>query len=161
MPDVKPYGPGKRIRLDRALYKAANRVYFLTIGAYQRREFFCQDDLNECVLDALAGQAATSECRVFTYCLMPNHLHFLVSPERDGASVLTFVDRFKGKSTNRSWSSGHQGKLWEPRCYDHIVRKDEDLAEIARYILENPVRKGLCACAEAWPWSGQMNPLPL
>ena len=161
MPDSKPYGPGKKIRLDRTLYEAANRAYFLTIGAYQGRKLFCRDDLNQCVLDVLAEQAATSGCRVFSYCLMPDHLHFLVSPDRDGVSVLTFADRFKGKSTNRSWSVGHQGKLWEPRYHDHIVRKNEDLAEIARYILNNPVRKGLCDCAEAWTWSGQMNPLPL
>jgi putative transposase len=92
---------------------------------------------------------------------MPDHLHFLVSPRQDGISVLTFTDQLKGKATNRSWKAGWQGKLWQPRYYDHVIRTDESLVAIARYIVENPVRKGFVARAEDWPWSGQMNPLPL
>jgi len=91
---------------------------------------------------------------------MPDHLHFLVSPGEDGASVLSFTEQYKGKTTNESWRFDWQGKLWQPRYYDHIVRDDEDLVLIARYILDNPVRKGLVKHAEDWPWSGQMNPLP-
>jgi putative transposase len=56
---------------------------------------------------------------------------------------------------------GRQGKLWQPRYFDHIVRAEEDLRAIAEYILNNPVRKGLVERAENWPWSGHMNPLPL
>ena len=92
---------------------------------------------------------------------MPDHLHFLPSPRADGISVLTFTNQYKGKATNRSWAVGWQGKLWQPRYYDHIVRQEESLRMIAEYILDNPVRQGLVARAEDWPWSGHMNPLPI
>ncbi|MCB0239817.1 MAG: hypothetical protein KDH08_14500, partial [Anaerolineae bacterium] len=78
-----------------------------------------------------------------------------------GVSVLTFANRFKGSSTNQSWAVGWQGKLWQRGCWDHIVRTEESLLAIAQYILDNPVRKGVVARAEDWPWSGHMNPLPL
>ncbi len=68
---------------------------------------------------------------------------------------------YKGKATNRSWTVGWHGKLWQPRYFDHIVRADEDLRAIAGYILNNSVRKGLVECAEDWPWSGNMNSLSL
>ncbi len=33
--------------------------------------------------------------------------------------------------------------LWQPSYYDHILRKDEAITDIAQYIFDNPVRKGL------------------
>jgi REP element-mobilizing transposase RayT len=78
----------------------------------------------------------------------------------DGVSVLRFTDQYKGKATNRSWTAGWRGKLWQPRYYDHIVRAEEDLYRIAEYIVNNPVRKRLTVCPEDWPWSGYLNPLP-
>jgi putative transposase len=92
---------------------------------------------------------------------MPDHLHFLACPREDGASVLTFTDRYKGRVTNRSWTLGWQGKLWQPRYFDHIVRTDESLIAIAEYILNNPVRKHLVEQAEDWQWGSHANPLPI
>ncbi len=91
---------------------------------------------------------------------MPNHLHFLVKPNEDGRSVLDFTDQLKGKSTNASWKVVWRGKLWQRDYYDHVVRGNESLTAIARYILNNPVRKGLVAAAEEWAWGGQLNELP-
>ena len=76
-------------------------------------------------------------------------------------STLKFTDRYKGKTTNQSWTFGWRGKLWQPRYYDHIVRAEEDLRAIAEYILNNPVRKGLAERAADWPWGGSMEPLPI
>jgi putative transposase len=161
MPWTKPYHPPRNQRLDPKLYALSNQVYFITLRADRRQSPFVQAALNQLLLDVLVEEQGRQNCSVFTYCLMPDHLHFLISPRQDGTSVLTFTDRFKGKATNRSWKVGWQGRLWQPRYYDHVVRTDESLVAIARYILDNPVRKGLVACAEEWPWSGQMNPLPL
>jgi putative transposase len=161
MPWNKPYHPPRNQRLDLELYTLANRVYFMTICAHLQQIPFIRDDLNRLILDTLREEQERQNCAIFTYCLMPDHLHFLVSPCQDGISVLTFTDQYKGKATNRSWTLGWRGKLWQPRYYDHIVRAEEDLRAIAEYIFYNPVRKNLVAHAEDWPWSGQMNPLPL
>jgi hypothetical protein len=34
-------------------------------------------------------------------------------------------------------------RVWQPGFHDHAVRREEDLAELARYIIENPVRARL------------------
>jgi len=161
MPWNKPYRPSNNQRLDTALYSCADRVYFMTIRAYRNQSPFVCDDLNQLILNILREEEQRQNCIVFTYCLMPDHLHFLVSPGQDGISVLTFTDQYKGKTTHCSWAVGCHGKLWQPRYYDHIVRAEEDLRAIAEYILNNPVRKGLVERAEEWPWSGHLNPLPL
>lgn len=161
MPWTKPYHPPRNQRLDPELYTYANRVYFITVRAYRNQSPFVTAALNAHTLDVLRNEQSRLRCEVFTYCLMPDHLHFLVSPCEDGVSVLTFTDQYKGKATNGSWQFGWRGKLWQPRYYDHIVRNDESLLEIAQYILDDPVRKGLVERAEDWPWSGHMNPLPV
>ena len=91
---------------------------------------------------------------------MPDPIHFLTSPKNDGLSVLTFTNRYKGKTTNRSWKLGWRGKLWQQRYYDHIVRTDENLHDIGLYILNNPLRKELVSKSDEWPWCGQISPLP-
>ncbi|MBI4670259.1 MAG: transposase [Chloroflexi bacterium] len=133
----------------------------MTIRAYINHVPFCRDDLNDALIDLLREEQERQRCNVYTYCLMPDHLHFLVSPRVDGISALTFTDQYKGKATNTSWKFGCQGKLWQPRYFDHIVRSEESLGAISEYILDNPVRKGLVTKREDWKWSGLMNPLPL
>jgi putative transposase len=160
MPWNKPYCLSSNQRLSDELYTRANQLYFFTIRAYAEKSPFVLHDLNKQVLDVLREEQERQGCSIFTYCLMPDHIHFLVSPKIDGISVLKFTDQYKGKATNRSWTAAWRGKLWQPRYYDHIVRSEENLYHIAEYILHNPVRKMLVVCPEDWPWSGCMNPLP-
>ena len=91
------------------------------------------------------------------YCLMPDHLHFVAGPDRDGCSVLTFVERFKGKTTNANWSLGWSGVLWQRRFHDHVLRGAEPLDDIQNYTLDNPVRAGLVEEQTDWPWAGIHN----
>jgi putative transposase len=158
---TKPYQPPVNQRLDPALYMDPNRVVFITISAYQRTAPFNNPELNTAIIDCLKSEQTRNRCQIFTYCLMPDHLHYLISPLENGVSTLVFTDQFKGKTTNLSWKHGWHGKLWQPRSYDHIVRAEEDLRAIAQYILNNPVRKELISRAEDWQWSGELNPLPL
>ncbi len=161
MPWDKPYQPAENQRLDPELYTHAGWVYFMTIRAYKDQSSFVRHDLNRLMLDVLREEAQRQNCMVLVYCLMPDHLHFLVSPQQEGTSALTFTEQYKGKSTNQSWTVSWRGKLWQPRYYDHIVRAEEDLDAIAEYILNNPVRRKLVEHAEDWPWGGYMNPLAL
>lgn len=160
MPWTKPYRPPANPRLDPDLYQDPSSVCFITIRAYGNQSAFVLPALNARVIDLLREEQERQRCRVFVYCLMPAHLHFLVSPNEEGVSILQFVDRYKGRATNESWKCGWKGRLWQPRHYDHVVRGDEDLGAIALYLMQNPVRRGLVERSEDWPWGGQMNPLP-
>lgn len=115
-------------------------------------------------------------CKVFVYCLMPDHLHFLCSvgacPCKDYAhkglhyidtvpSIIDFINQFKGKSTTIAWKYGIKGNLWQKRWYDHILRKDEDVRNIGEYILQNPVRRGLVEHAYEYPYCGHLDEFDL
>jgi hypothetical protein len=44
--------------------------------------------------------------------------------------------------------------LWQRSYYDHILREDEDVVGVARYVLENPVRAGLVTEVIQYPFHG-------
>ncbi len=155
-----PHKPRNK-RLPREIYQKQGIVWFITIRAYLFQSPFVRNDLNQMIIDTLTETSTTYQCHIFVYCLMPDHLHLLASPREQDASVLTFIERFKGKTTNQSWRLGWKGTLWQPNFYDHGLRKEENFREIANYILQNPVRKGLAESPEKWPWSGMMEPWPL
>lgn len=149
-----PYKPASNRRLDADLYARSGQPVFITVRAYLDAAPFRDPDRCKMAVDLLLEEGARSDCRIVAYCLMPDHLHFIASPNRDGVSVLSFTERYKGKTTNQSWKLGWRGKLWQPRFYDHIVRSDERLEQIVEYILRNPERKGLVSPGGAWSWSG-------
>ena len=154
-------------RLPEWSYCNPERYVFVTVRATQGTSPFAKilksevhrptvifnHGLSKLVLDQLKLCKLKYECDVFIACLMPDHLHLLTRPKHSGANVMTFMDRFKGISTNSSWSLGWKGRLWQPRSFDHVVRHDESLEEKANYIVANPVRTGFVEAWEDWPYT--------
>lgn len=60
---------------------------------------------------------------------------------------------FKQKTTYRARRAG-KDFAWQKDFYDHIIRAAEDYGAQVRYILRNPVRRGLCERWEDWPYKG-------
>ncbi len=87
---------------------------------------------------------------VIGYVLMPEHVHLLVSePERD--TLATALKAIKQSVARRQVKTG--GRFWQERYYDFNVRTAKKRVEKLRYIHRNPVRRGLVAKPEDWPWS--------
>jgi putative transposase len=94
-----------------------------------------------------------SGCRVHAYVLMTNHVHLLVTPRRPEAiaAAMQSVGRRYVQHFNR-WR-GRTGTLWEGRYKAAVIETDEYLLACYRYIERNPVRAGMVATPEAYPWS--------
>jgi REP element-mobilizing transposase RayT len=102
---------------------------------------------------------------------MPDHLHFLAGTS-EGGDLLSLMHSFKQKTgwwfKNHYAAGGlkasptlrkHRPALWQKSYYDHILRREEDIGDVIRYIVENPVRGGLVDRAEDYPFAGTF-PLP-
>jgi len=139
-------------RLPRDAYTESGRPSFITVRAYRRQRPFTRQEINDAIVGELLAERTRSRCDLYAFCLMPDHLHVLAAPRMDGASVLRFVDRFKGLSTSISWQLGWHGKLWQPRYYDHVLRSDEQLDRVCEYIVANPVRAGLAEDPAGYRW---------
>jgi putative transposase len=49
--------------------------------------------------------------------------------------------------------------VWQSDTFDHILRSGESYSEKWNYVRMNPVRAGLAAAPEDWPWQGEITPL--
>lgn len=91
------------------------------------------------------------------YCLMPNHYHWLIRQDGDQRAGLLPQRVFNSytKAYNRRY--GHSGTLFEGNYKAVAVESDEHLLHLCRYIHINPVKDGIVADVEAWPYSNYLE----
>jgi putative transposase len=145
----------KRIRLKEFSYKGPYR-YFLTICCHERNEYFTDADLVMKMLELLKATAVQEGFYVWAYCFMPDHLHLLIEGKGEDADMKGFVSLFKQK-TGLRFSSNRGMKLWEENYHEHILRKEEETPQVARYIFENPVRKRIVEDYTSYPYLGSFQ----
>ena len=120
-------------------------------GNRRERTFF-EDGDYALYLDLLSQAAARSQVSIWSYCLMPNHVHIIAVPGDEDGRRRTFrhVHRhYTGYINARMRVTGH---LWQGR-FSSVAMDEAHLVSALRYVALNPVRARLCDRAEDWPWS--------
>jgi REP element-mobilizing transposase RayT len=105
-------------------------------------------------LHFLDGDKYALDC----FCVMSNHAHVLFTPLEKAEGTYVALPRImhslKGfTAVSANGVLGRTGAFWEHESYDHVVRDEAELNRIRRYVLYNPVKAGLVAAPEDWPWS--------
>jgi putative transposase len=92
--------------------------------------------------------------RVLAYCLMPNHWHFALWPEKDG-DLSRFLQRLTNTHTQR-WQRAKNkvgyGHLYQGRFKSFPVETDDHFYTLVRYVERNALRANLVEAAESWRW---------
>ena len=110
------------------------------------------------IADAIAGTLhwhhQQRNLDLLCYCIMPNHVHLVAVPLRPELplhQIIKSVKTYSAKQVNAHL--GRTGRFWQREYYDHVVRNEKELRNIIAYVLENPVKAGLCETWEQWPYS--------
>jgi len=82
---------------------------------------------------------------------MPDHLHLLVIAKQ--TNIIDLLDRWKSFTTNLLHGIGLRGPVWQRSFHDHALRREEAMRQVAEYIINNPVRRGLVAEWQDYPYS--------
>ena len=100
----------------------------------------------------LAKYCRKYKLAIISYCLMPNHVHFIAIPgeryslaKACGTAHTQYARYFNRKT-------GARGHLWQERFFSSVLDQRHLLAA-ARYIERNPVRAGMVKEAWEWEWS--------
>lgn len=120
-------------------------------GNGRQQTFFNNGDYRA-YRDLLARHCAGHGVAVWSWVLMPNHVHLILVPEsEDGLrAALSRVHRaYAGRIHAREQRSGH---FWQGR-YGCVAMDDAHLVAALRYIALNPVRARLVRRAGDWRWS--------
>jgi putative transposase len=142
-------------RLQDFAYRGCYR-YFVTIRSESFKHHFVNDEVLAKVIELLKSTADQEGFSVWAYCFMPDHAHLLVEGKHDNADMKHFVALFKQKSGY--WFKRTYGvKLWAPNYHEHVLRNDEATMAVARYIIQNPVRKGMVDDCSNYPYSGSFE----
>ena len=96
--------------------------------------------------------------RLLAWTVMPNHVHvvFHPLPGRELEDILHSWKSFTSKEANKILQ--RSGRFWQREYHDHLVRDQEDLYRVIRYVANNPKKAGL----RDWPWVEVLysNPAP-
>ncbi len=118
-------------------------TYHLTARGNRRQPIFRSEIDHEVLLDVLARVVRALEWRVRSYCLMPNHFHLVVMIEHPNLSL--GMQRLNGRYAQLfNQRYGLSGHLFQGRFHSVLIEREEHLLELARYVVLNPVRAGLC-----------------
>ena len=154
-PHFKTWSKSRSIRLKDFDYASPGVAYHITIGTSQKQNFFTKPSINKLVISALKDSSELYGYKLIAYCLMPDHLHILAQAGEKPKDLREFVRGFKsfcsvatGVATNKATNN----KLWQRGFHEHILRKEENMEDIAEYILNNPIRKGLVQDSGQYKW---------
>ncbi len=120
-------------------------------GNRRQKTFFSDDDYREYIMH-IAAAKADSGTDIWAWCLMPNHVHLIVVPERCDSLSALFADAHRRYTRYINFREGWRGHLWQGRFHSCVMDERHLLAAI-RYVELNPVTAGLCRQPEDWPWS--------
>jgi putative transposase len=100
----------------------------------------------------LAEQCARREVEVWAYCLMPNHVHLILTPADPAGLALAIGETHRRYTSFINARQGWTGHLFQSR-FASVVMDEAHLIAAARYVAMNPVRAQLAARPQDWPWS--------
>jgi REP element-mobilizing transposase RayT len=126
----------RKHRLPADCYSLSDCEYFFTLCARHKGTPFTEPELAVAVVESLLWRKEQHHWRLYTLCLMPDHLHFLLSLEPHQVSyinggargilpegILNQVAGFKSFTTTQVWwKQGGKGRLWQRSSYDRVIR---------------------------------------
>ena len=131
---------------------ATGLPHHVTQRGNYRQNVFSSDTDRLTYLGLLCEYSRPAGLRLIGYCLMTNHVHLIVVPEREDS-----LARGVGQSHCRYAHAVHArlhatGHLWQNRFYSTVM-DEAHLLSAMRYVERNPVRAGMVADAAEYRWS--------
>lgn len=128
-------------------------IYFITWNC--KPGLFLDSRARSCVFDSVRFYHY-KKYWLFVALIMPDHVHLLLQPHLlsgSSPSLSYLIKSLKGY-TARVVNLYYQrrGALWQREYYDRIIRTETEFLEKWQYIRNNPVKAGLSATPEEYPW---------
>lgn len=126
--------------------------HHVTQRGNRRAQVFFEDRDYRLFRNLLAEAVRKSGSEVWAYCLMPNHIHLILVPASPDGLRQSLAHPHRAYALAINTRFGWSGHLWQNR-FASVAMEEPHLATALRYVSLNPVRAGLVARPEDWPWS--------
>ena len=146
---MKPQKGSRLLRKGRT--SIINQHYLLSTTVQKRKPVLSQPQTAQIILSSLHWLESQKRITLDAAVIMPDHLHFVAALQQGSISALMRgLKSYTAKEINSLLK--RQGTFWQPQYHDHALREDEDLIEVVRYTLNNPVRAGLVYDFHEYPY---------
>lgn len=127
-------------------------IYHAIARGVNRCSIFGDDEDRQLMLRLVLDNVERWSWDFHVLCLMGNHYHFVFESTRQALSngMHRLNGRYAAAFNARHGRSGH---LFGDRFACRVVEDEPYLEQLCAYVLNNPVRAGLCKRAADWPWS--------
>lgn len=107
----------------------------------------------EALLGLVLGTERRFGWRYDVFTLMSTHFHLVIrAPLPEVSNGMHWLNGAYAQRFNKRW--GRVGHLFASRFQSWVMRDEVHWERTCRYVLDNPVKAGLCKLPSDWPWSG-------
>ena len=132
--------------------KSESNIYHVMLRGINRQQIFMDEEDYRHFMKVMEQCRELSLFRLYAYCLMGNHVHILL--QTDGEPLEQVMKRIGTRFVvwynQKYYRTGH---LFQDRYRSEPVQDHGYFLTVLRYILNNPVKAGICENAENYPWS--------
>lgn len=126
-------------------------------GNRRQSTFFNASDY-QLYLDLALEWSQAHGVQIWSYCLMPNHVHLIAVPDREECLGNAIGEIHRRYSRAINFRMGWRGHLWQGRFHSFPMDEDYLLATV-RYIEMNPIKAGLVKSPGDYLWSSARHHL--
>ncbi|MDN5849970.1 MAG: transposase [Nitrococcus sp.] len=140
---------GENLRKGR--YSQPGAMYLVTTVTRGRRPVFADHIAARACARLLHSLPGAAVAENLAWVIMPDHVHYLLCLRT--ADLAAVMRRFKSQSAKSVNALTYRtGPLWQKGYHDHALRAEEDIKQVARYIIANPLRARLCNRVGDYPY---------
>ncbi len=146
----KILGSGEVTRKPRA--RSSSGIYHIILRGINRQSIFEDDEDRVKLIESFARYKEVSQCRIFAYCLMDNHIHILLQEVTEPISKM--LQRVS--SSYVIWyNRKHErcGHLFQERFRSEAVETNSYFLTVLRYIHQNPIKAKIVGDVADYRWS--------
>jgi putative transposase len=121
-------------------------IYFVTTRLKEKGRVLTDYEA-EVVQKTILDLVEQNKLRLYAYVVMPNHLHVLLKPIKEGISKT--IQLIKGRASRQI----NEGNFWQKVFFDFTIFTEKKFKEKFNYIHFNPVKWGLVERAEDYKYS--------
>jgi putative transposase len=126
-------------------YFKEGQTYFLTHVTFERIPILV--DNVDLIWKALKSQQERAPYDLVAWAVLPDHMHILIRPENCDLGSLTKRFKLSFAALYRKRIGTHEGRAWQNRYWDHVIRDQVDMNRHLDYIHHNPVKHGYANAA--------------
>ncbi len=126
--------------------------HHITQRGNRRQQTFFGDDDYEAYLELMAEWCREQGVEIWSYCLMPNHVHLIAVPKSEDGLRRAIGEAHRRYTRRINFREQWRGYLWQGRFASFVV-DERYLLAAARYVEWNPVRARLVEHPRQWRWS--------